>query len=90
MEARKFIVTGRVQGVGFRWFVSRHAHTLGINGWVKNNRDGSVEIWAEALTAKLVQFESLLRKGPPGSAVRNVQTVNAGAVHDYKGFDIVF
>ncbi len=90
MEARKYIVTGRVQGVGFRWFVRRHAHTLGINGWVRNNRDGSVEIWAEALKVKLEQFESLLRKGPPGAVVRSVEGVNAAAVHDYKGFDIAF
>jgi len=41
--ARRFIVRGRVQGVGFRWFVEREAHVLGISGWVRNNSDGSVD-----------------------------------------------
>ena len=45
-EARRFLVRGRVQGVGFRWFVEREAHMLGIAGWVRNNADGSVEVLA--------------------------------------------
>ena len=45
-EARRFLVRGRVQGVGFRWFVEREAHILGIAGWVRNNADGSVEVLA--------------------------------------------
>ncbi len=45
-EARKFLVRGRVQGVGFRWFVEREAHMLGVAGWVRNNSDGSVEVLA--------------------------------------------
>ena len=45
-QARRFLVRGRVQGVGFRWFVEREAHVLGIAGWVRNNADGSVEVLA--------------------------------------------
>ena len=45
--ARRFLVRGRVQGVGFRWFVEREAHMLGIAGWVRNNSDGSVEVMAQ-------------------------------------------
>jgi len=45
-QARRFLVRGRVQGVGFRWFVEREAHILGIAGWVRNNADGSVEVLA--------------------------------------------
>ena len=56
-QARRFLVRGRVQGVGFRWFVEREAHILQITGWVRNNPDGSVELSAldeptiEALSA---------------------------------------
>ena len=46
MDCRRFIVRGRVQGVGFRWFVEREARTLSISGWVRNNVDGSVEVLA--------------------------------------------
>ncbi len=45
-HARRFLVRGRVQGVGFRWFVEREAHILGIAGWVRNNADSSVEVLA--------------------------------------------
>ena len=45
-QARRFLVRGRVQGVGFRWFVEREAHILGIAGWVRNNADSSVEVLA--------------------------------------------
>ena len=45
-QARRFVIRGRVQGVGFRWFVEREAHILGITGWVRNNDDGSVEVLA--------------------------------------------
>ena len=44
LQTRRYMVRGRVQGVGFRWFVEREAHILGINGWVRNTFDGSVEM----------------------------------------------
>jgi acylphosphatase len=47
IEAKRYVVRGRVQGVGFRWFVEREAHMLGIAGWVRNNHDGSVEVLAQ-------------------------------------------
>ena len=43
-ETRRFLVSGRVQGVGFRWFVDHEARELGLAGWVRNNLDGSVEV----------------------------------------------
>ena len=46
VQARRYRIRGRVQGVGFRWFVEREAHLLGIAGWVRNNHDGSVEVLA--------------------------------------------
>ncbi|WP_129409562.1 acylphosphatase [Marinitoga lauensis] len=47
MVAKRYRIYGRVQGVGFRWFVNKIAESLGLNGYVMNMPDGSVEIWAE-------------------------------------------
>jgi len=63
-EARRFVVRGRVQGVGFRWFVEREAHTLGIAGWVRNNADGSVEVLAMGTRDQLAGLRSRLQQGP--------------------------
>jgi acylphosphatase len=88
MIARKFTVTGRVQGVGFRWYVMGRARSLNIDGWVRNARDGSVEVWAEGSVLDLESLESLLRKGPPGSAVREVKKESHPATGRYAGFEI--
>jgi acylphosphatase len=62
--ARRFVVRGRVQGVGFRWFVEREAHQLAIAGWVRNNADGSVEVLAMGSRDQLQGLRSRLRAGP--------------------------
>ncbi|MGD0761436.1 MAG: acylphosphatase [Candidatus Sulfotelmatobacter sp.] len=72
-EARRFLVRGRVQGVGFRWFVEREAHILGIAGWVRNNADGGVEILAQGTHDQLVALRSRLREGPRAARVDNVE-----------------
>src|ERR1700684_742985 len=69
IEARRFIVRGRVQGVGFRWFVEREAHILGIAGWVRNNHDGSVEVLAQGTRDQLSGLHSRLREGPRAARV---------------------
>jgi acylphosphatase len=70
----RYLVRGRVQGVGFRWFVSRHARALGVAGYVRNLPDGSVEVVAHCESADaLVKLEGLLQDGPSGAAVRSVQ-----------------
>ena len=61
IEARSFVVRGRVQGVGFRWFVEHEAHILGIAGWVRNNANGSVEILAQGTRDQLSGLRSRLR-----------------------------
>ena len=61
LQARRFIVRGRVQGVGFRWFVEREAHILAIAGWVRNNPDGSVEILAMGSREQLAERIGLFR-----------------------------
>jgi acylphosphatase len=73
VQARRFVVRGRVQGVGFRWFVEREAHTLGIAGWVRNNADGSVEILAQGTCEQLSGLHSRLREGPRAARVDAVE-----------------
>ena len=74
MSTARFLVHGRVQGVGFRWFVSRQAQTLGVTGYVRNLVDGSVEVLAQAVDpVVLKRLEELLGRGPRGAAVESVE-----------------
>ena len=68
-EARIWVVKGRVQGVGFRWFVVRQAEVLGVVGWVRNQDDGSVEVVASGPAEAIGQMEEALRQGPAGARV---------------------
>jgi acylphosphatase len=70
--ARRYIVSGRVQGVGFRNYVEHVAEKLGIQGYVRNRRDGSVEVYAISDPERLKQLRSALQKGPLMSDVTNV------------------
>jgi len=72
--ARRFIVSGRVQGVGFRWHVIEHASLEGITGWVRNLPDRSVEIVAEGEDESIERFERAVRRGPARSRVDEVTT----------------
>lgn len=74
MSRRGWIVRGRVQGVGFRWFVWREAERLGLGGFVRNLRDGSVEVVSQGPGAALDQLEGLLRRGPSGAQVDAVES----------------
>lgn len=77
LEARRFVVRGRVQGVGFRWFVEHEAHILGIAGWVRNNADGSVEVLAQGTRDQLFSLRSRLREGPRAARVDAVEESEA-------------
>jgi acylphosphatase len=72
MTARRFLVSGRVQGVGFRYFVAREAHALGLAGWVRNLTDGHVEVVASGEEATVNALEGRLWEGPPFSRVTAV------------------
>ncbi len=63
-----FLIQGRVQGVGFRWFVQREASELNLRGWVRNTEDGDVEVVAAGDAGDLDELRSSLRKGPRGFA----------------------
>jgi acylphosphatase len=67
-----FLVQGRVQGVGFRWFVQREAGVRDLRGWVRNTEEGDVEVVAAGRPEVLDQFRSSLNRGPRGSRVDRV------------------
>ena len=67
-----FLVKGRVQGVGFRWFVHREASELDLRGWVRNTEDGDVEVVAAGAEESLAELRASLREGPRGSRVDKV------------------
>jgi len=69
---RRFTITGHVQGVGFRWFVARHARSLGLSGFARNLVDGRVEVVATGEEPALAQLEGLLRRGPASAQVIGV------------------
>ena len=89
VERLSATVTGRVQGVGFRWWVRATAERMGITGWVMNGADErSVELLAEGSRDALDELERLLRQGPPGSLVERVQTSRSPAAGGYDRFQI--
>ena len=72
LRARRFVVRGHVQGVGFRYFTELAAERDGIHGWVTNREDGAVEVFAEGDLEALDRFEARLRQGPPSARVEDV------------------
>jgi acylphosphatase len=88
MRARKFWVSGQVQGVGYRYFALRVARELGLKGWVRNLSDGRVEAFASGPTHLLEDFEARLRQGPPAGEVRGVEVEDSSHDGRIEGFDI--
>ena len=86
-KARRFLVSGRVQGVGYRYFAERSAHATGVTGWVTNLDDGRVEAYANGTPAQLDDFEARLRLGPRFAEVRSVETTEV-PVLELSGFHI--
>jgi len=86
-EARRWLVRGRVQGVGYRYFAQRAAESLGLGGYVRNLDDGRVEVYAVGPDKKLSELAGLLYRGPRWADVRGVDEQQA-AVEDYGSFHI--
>jgi acylphosphatase len=84
---RRFFISGRVQGVGYREFARRSAREVGITGWARNLDDGRVEVHANGKPAQLEDFEARLRQGPRFAEVRSVE-VHECAVLNLSSFDI--
>ncbi|MEA2623792.1 MAG: acylphosphatase [Chloroflexota bacterium] len=81
-------VRGRVQGVGFRWFASRAAARLELDGWVANQADGSVKVVAEGPEAALDALVAALGRGPSGAVVDEVQVQRVDPTGSTRGFQI--
>ena len=88
IQARRYIVRGRVQGVGFRWFVEREAHILSVAGWVRNNHDGSVEVLAQGTSDQLSGLHSRLREGPRAASVDSVEVSDESPTQGLSSFRI--
>ena len=85
--ARRYFVRGRVQGVGYRFFVERVAADLRLNGYVRNLEDGRVEVYAAGTPEQLSGLCGMLWRGPRLSDVRGVEEIEAELV-EYEGFYI--
>ena len=85
--ARRYLVRGRVQGVGFRWFAQHAAESLGVTGYVRNLDDGRVEVYAVGSPDRVSELAGMLYKGPRWSDVRGVEEQEA-AVQQYGSFRI--
>ncbi|MGH7663150.1 MAG: acylphosphatase [Gemmatimonadaceae bacterium] len=76
MSVVRLVVTGQVQGVGFRWFVRERASALGLGGWVRNRSDGAVEITVSGEAPVVDELISLVEKGPPGARIGAVRRLD--------------
>jgi acylphosphatase len=82
-------IAGRVQGVGFRWFVRQHARRLGISGWAVNTGAGTVEIAAKGEPDALKQLEAAVAQGPSGAIVKSVTELASVSEEEIPdGFDV--
>ncbi|KUO94014.1 MAG: acylphosphatase [Vulcanisaeta sp. CIS_19] len=89
MRRVHIIVHGLVQGVGFRSFVSRNARRLGVKGFVRNLEDGySVEIVAEGPDEAVEQLINIVRRGPPGAIVEDIEIEDQEPRNEFKDFEI--
>ena len=84
--ARRLVICGRVQGVGFRFFTREAALREGMTGWVRNLPDGRVEAWVEG--EAVTRVERAMRSGPAGARVEEVVVDVEDAAGTYKGFSI--
>ena len=86
--ARRYLITGRVQGVGFRFFTEAAAVREGLQGWVRNLPDGRVDITVEGESDAIERFERDVRHGPPGARVAHVEVDHAMPTGRETGFSI--
>jgi acylphosphatase len=90
MQALRWLVSGRVQGVGFRWFVLRAARACGVEGDVRNLPDGRVEVRARGNASNLARLLEDIRQGPPSSRVDDVEESVLDPEVSFDGFDVRF
>lgn len=85
--ARRWLVSGRVQGVGFRYFVQNKAGSLGVTGWARNLDDGRVEVYATGTRDRLDDLAAALHVGPRMAEVRSVEE-HEEPVQSHSGFSV--
>ena len=86
--AKQYVVRGRVQGVGYRWFAARVAESLGVRGYVRNLSTGEVEVQAEAEEAVLESLKQELQRGPNMARVSEVIELELQVTNGYESFFI--
>jgi acylphosphatase len=86
--ARRYLISGRVQGVGFRFFTEAAAAREGLHGWVQNLPDGRVEVSVEGEAESVERFERHLSHGPPGARVSDFQIEETVPTRGATGFSV--
>jgi acylphosphatase len=86
--ARRYVIAGRVQGVGFRWFTHDVAVREGVHGWVQNLGDGRVEVVAEGELAGIDRLEAAVRRGPASARVDRFEVEERAPSGHAAGFEI--
>ena len=89
-EARRWLVVGKVQGVGYRYFARQAAQALGVRGWIRNLPDGSCEVQVAGDAELLERYKDELLRGPRGARVESIDEERLVQVPTWRGFQIVF
>lgn len=89
MKRAHILVGGNIQGVSFRAFVQRSARSLNINGWTKNLLDGRVEIIAEGSEGAIMKFVEIIKEGPPGAKVDDMEMEWDEPTNEFTDFTII-
>lgn len=88
MIRARIIISGFVQGVGFRYFIKQKADELGLTGWVRNTEDGNVEALFQGEDEKVQEAVAACKEGPPFAKVEDVETEQEEAKGDLDSFEI--
>ena len=89
-EARRWVVVGQVQGVGYRYFARQAASALGVRGWVRNLPEGRVEVQVAGTPETLAALKAELMRGPRGARVEEIAEERLVQVPTWQAFNIVF
>lgn len=87
VSCRQVFVSGRVQGVGFRYYTQEQARELGVTGWVRNLEDGRVEVWIEGDEARVAKMVAWLEHGPSHARVTNT-VVHEREAREHTTFEV--
>ena len=90
MQRLHAIISGRVQGVSFRYYTQQEAQKLGVKGWIRNRPERTVEVTAEGERDKLDDLLAFLHHGPPAAKVENVQSTWSDAIGEFSDFQITY